>query len=186
MNAPDKAREIKAALTLAISFLTALWGWQGWAVAVFIAAMAVDYITGTWAARARGEWSSAAARAGLWHKLGEITALLVAALCDIAIRVVLHSTAAPMLGELPERHYLTLIVAIWYSFTELGSIVENAGLLGAPIPQWLKKGIALLEGIVLADVPEGSYFLSAAPLNLGGSDGAPCRAYLIDWEKSEE
>jgi len=50
----------------------------------------------------------------------------------------------------------------------------------------LKKGIALLEGIVLADVPEGSYFLSAAPLNLGGSDGAPCRAYLIDWEKSEE
>ena len=29
MNAPDKAREIKAALTLAISFLTTLWGWQG-------------------------------------------------------------------------------------------------------------------------------------------------------------
>ena len=134
MNAPDKAREIKAALTLVIGFLTALWGWQGWAVAVFIAAMSVDYITGTWAARARGEWSSAAARAGLWHKLG-----------DIAVQVVLHSAAAPLLGELPERHYLTLIVAIWYSFTELGSIVENAGLLGAPIPQWLKKGIALLR-----------------------------------------
>ena len=98
MNAPDKAREIKASLTLVISFLTALWGWLGWAVAVFIAAMAVDYITGTWAARARGEWSSAAARQGLWHKLGEITALLVAALCDIAISVVLHSTAAPILG----------------------------------------------------------------------------------------
>ena len=62
MNAPDKAKEIKASLTLVISFLTALWGWLGWAVAVFIAAMAVDYITGTWAARARGEWSSAAAR----------------------------------------------------------------------------------------------------------------------------
>ena len=57
----------------------------------------------------------------------------------------LHSAAAPLLGELPERHYLTLIVAIWYSFTELGSIVENAGLLGAPIPHWLKKGIALLR-----------------------------------------
>ena len=93
----------------------------------------------------RGVWSSAAARQGLWHKLGEITALLVAALCDIAISVVLHSTAAPILGTVPERHYLTLIVAIWYSFTELGSIVENAGLLGAPIPQWLKKGIALLR-----------------------------------------
>ncbi|MCR4639841.1 cyclase family protein [Ruminococcus sp.] len=38
----------------------------------------------------------------------------------------------------------------------------------------------LLEGIVLTGVEEGRYFLSAAPLNLGGCDGAPCRAYLID------
>ena len=43
----------------------------------------------------------------------------------------------------------------------------------------LGREIALLEGIVLKDVPEGRYFLSAAPLNLAGSDGAPCRAYLI-------
>ena len=43
----------------------------------------------------------------------------------------------------------------------------------------LGKGIALLEGVVLKDVPEGHYFLSAAPLNLAGSDGAPCRAFLI-------
>ena len=39
--------------------------------------------------------------------------------------------------------------------------------------------IALLEGIVLQGVPEGQYFLSAAPMNLGDADGAPCRAYLI-------
>lgn len=44
----------------------------------------------------------------------------------------------------------------------------------------LQRGIALLEGIVLDGVPEGRYFLSAAPLNLGGCDGAPCRAYLIE------
>ena len=43
----------------------------------------------------------------------------------------------------------------------------------------LGAGIVLLEGITLTDVPEGRYFLSAAPLNLGGCDGAPCRAYLI-------
>lgn len=43
----------------------------------------------------------------------------------------------------------------------------------------LGADIALLEGIVLKDVPEGRYFLSAAPLNLGGCDGAPCRAFLI-------
>ena len=43
----------------------------------------------------------------------------------------------------------------------------------------LKAGVVLLEGIVLTDIPEGHYFLSAAPLNLAGADGAPCRAYLI-------
>ena len=43
----------------------------------------------------------------------------------------------------------------------------------------LGAGTVLLEGIVLDDVPEGRYFLSAAPLNLSGCDGAPCRAYLI-------
>ena len=46
----------------------------------------------------------------------------------------------------------------------------------------LGKGIVLLEGIVLSEVPEGQYFLSAAPLNLAGADGAPCRAYLIEKE----
>ena len=40
-------------------------------------------------------------------------------------------------------------------------------------------GTVLLEGLVLRDVAEGRYMLHAAPLNLGGSDGAPCRAYLI-------
>lgn len=45
----------------------------------------------------------------------------------------------------------------------------------------LSKGIALLEGIILKGIPEGRYFLSAAPLNLAGADGAPCRAYLIDY-----
>ena len=44
----------------------------------------------------------------------------------------------------------------------------------------LGAGIVLLEGIVLTDVAEGKYFLNAAPLNLGGCDGAPCRAYLIN------
>lgn len=43
----------------------------------------------------------------------------------------------------------------------------------------LGADIVLLEGIVLKDVSEGKYFLSAAPLNLAGCDGAPCRAILI-------
>ena len=40
--------------------------------------------------------------------------------------------------------------------------------------------VVLLEGIRLAEVPDGVYLLDAAPINLGGADGAPCRAILID------
>lgn len=44
----------------------------------------------------------------------------------------------------------------------------------------LSAGVILLEGICLAMVLEGIYFLNAAPLNLADADGAPCRAVLID------
>ena len=44
----------------------------------------------------------------------------------------------------------------------------------------LGAGVVLLEGIRLGGVEDGEYFLSAAPICLGGSDGAPCRAYLIE------
>ena len=43
----------------------------------------------------------------------------------------------------------------------------------------LGAGMILLEGIRLAAVPEGVYLLNAAPLNLGGAEGSPCRAILI-------
>ena len=34
---------------------------------------------------------------------------------------------------------ITPIVLLWYIITELGSILENAGKLGAPLPKWMKK-----------------------------------------------
>jgi arylformamidase len=64
----------------------------------------------------------------------------------------------------------------------LGNESQSVGPENAPMQVHLillSQGVALLEGIVLHHVPEGHYFLSAAPLNLAGTDGAPCRAYLI-------
>ena len=64
----------------------------------------------------------------------------------------------------------------------LGNEGQTVGPENAPMAvhkRLLRQNIALLEGIVLTGIPEGTYFLSAAPLNLAGSDGAPCRAYLI-------
>lgn len=65
----------------------------------------------------------------------------------------------------------------------LGNEPQTVGPKNAPMAVHLAllgAGVALLEGIRLKNVAEGVYFLSSAPLNLGGGDGAPCRAVLID------
>ncbi len=145
MSAPERALELKAAITAVISAIVALLGWVGIAVAIMLICMILDYITGTWAAKAHGEWSSKVAREGLWHKLGEIVALLVAALADLGISVILSTAAAPLIGDYQHKGYIVLVVAVWYIFTELGSILENAAKLGAPIPDKLIKGIGRLK-----------------------------------------
>ena len=64
----------------------------------------------------------------------------------------------------------------------IGNESQTVGPENAPMEVHLillGADIALLEGVNLKDVPQGTYFLSAAPLNLAGADGAPCRAYLI-------
>ena len=65
----------------------------------------------------------------------------------------------------------------------LGNEGQSVGPENAPMAVHkilLRQNIAVQEGIVLAGIPEGRYFHSAAPLNLAGADGAPCRAYLIE------
>ncbi len=65
----------------------------------------------------------------------------------------------------------------------LGNESQTVGPQDAPMEVHLillGAGVILLEGIRLAEVPEGVYFLNAAPLNLSGADGSPCRAVLID------
>ena len=64
----------------------------------------------------------------------------------------------------------------------LGGESQSIGPENAPMAvhlALLSRGVALLEGVRLADVSEGVYLLNAAPLNLSGAEGAPCRAILI-------
>ena len=68
----------------------------------------------------------------------------------------------------------------------LGNEPQTVGPQNAPMAvhlALLAADVVLLEGIRLEEVSEGVYFLNAAPLNLSGSDGAPCRAILIDTDK---
>ncbi len=72
-------------------------------------------------------------------------------------------------------------------FAEAGVLLVGAELQSVGDPAHpmavhkilLSHGAVLLEGIVLKDIPGGTYFLSAAPLALTGADGAPCRAMLM-------
>ena len=64
----------------------------------------------------------------------------------------------------------------------LGNEPQTVGPQNAPMEVHLVllgSNVILLEGIRLSDVSEGVYFLNAAPLNLSGADGSPCRAVLI-------
>ena len=63
----------------------------------------------------------------------------------------------------------------------LGNESQSVGPEDSPMAvhlELLRAEVVLLEGIRLSDVPEGEYLLSAVPINLGGCDGAPCRAVL--------
>ena len=139
MNAPDKATEIKAFFAMIFAFLTALWGWIGWAIVVWIACIFLDYISGSMAARREHNWSSDIARDGLWHKCGEIFAVLVAALCDIALDVIVQGSGITLPFDVGAM--ITPVVLLWYTLTEVGSIIENCGRLGAPVPKWFKQKV---------------------------------------------
>ena len=66
----------------------------------------------------------------------------------------------------------------------LGNESQTVGPVDAPMAVHLTllgAGVILLEGVRLEKVPEGIYLLNAAPLNLAGVEGSPCRAMLIDF-----
>ena len=65
----------------------------------------------------------------------------------------------------------------------LGNEPQSVGPQNEPMAVHLVllgADVVLLEGLCLSEVPEGVYFLNAAPLNFSGADGSPCRAVLID------
>ncbi len=65
----------------------------------------------------------------------------------------------------------------------IGNESQTVGPEDAPMAvhlALLSAEVVLLEGVRLSHVPDGAYLLNCAPLNLGETDGAPCRAILMD------
>lgn len=114
---------------------------------------------------------------------GELTAASAASLLDraaeagcerllIAGDATVTEEAATALASRRERFSLRLI----------GVESQSVGPTDTPMAVHkilLGADVLLLEGLRLTDVPEDIYLLSAAPLNLGGCEGAPCRAFLV-------
>jgi toxin secretion/phage lysis holin len=146
MPAQNTATELKIAIVGFFAVFTAFWGYVGWTIILMIICVALDYVTGSAAAKKTGTWSSNIAREGLWHKAGEFVALLGALLLDFFLWVISQTEAAAAFSPIGTwKFYVSLLVSVWYIITELGSIVENAVAMGAKVPKWLTKGLAKLH-----------------------------------------
>lgn len=119
------------------SFITDLLG--GWTtdLVTLVIFMAIDYITGLIVAGVfkaspktdSGALESRAGWKGLCRKGMTLLVVLVAARLDMAIGVT----------------YIQTAVIIGFMANELISIVENAGLMGLPIPSAITKAIDILQ-----------------------------------------
>lgn len=142
----DKITEAKAAVALVLGAISSALGWFGWLMVLYIFSMVADWITGSAAAMKNGEWSSTRSKDGIWHKIGSIIIVMVAAMFDVLIGSLINHIPGIVL---PFTYNIILcpVVTVWYMVAELGSIAENAAKLGAPVPSFLRKAIHTLHEI---------------------------------------
>lgn len=111
----------------------------GWShdLSWLVAFMAIDYITGLLVAflgkspkTEGGGLSSAVGWLGLVRKVATLLLVLVAHGLDVMIGV----------------NYVKTAAVIAFMVNEVLSIIENAGLMGVPMPEIFKKALEVLKG----------------------------------------
>lgn len=141
----NKLIAFKVAVFAIFGAIAEFLGWKVVMALVLAAAMCADWISGTWAAKKNGEWSSAIAREGLYHKSGILYVILVACIVDFVISMICNEI--PALESAWPVVFFPL-ACLWYIITELGSILENAVKLGANVPTWLIKSLKIGADII--------------------------------------
>lgn len=129
---------VKATMTAFFAALGAFLGWRVIMLLVWVALMALDYLSGTLAARQAGTWKSAMARAGIMHKVGMAVIVVVCIIADFVLLLACKNLPHDVINF----HWPMVIspmVTVWYIITEIGSIIENAVEMGAKVPAWLPK-----------------------------------------------
>ena len=119
-------------------------GWLGWLILLYMTTMTIDWISGTFLAIKENRWSSSIARQGLWHKGGTLMSICVSILTDFLLNLIINNFPSI---QLPFEYNVLLcpIVIIWYTVTELGSILENISAAGTPVPSFLTNALALIK-----------------------------------------
>ena len=128
----------KAAIAAIVGSVTAFVGWRTLMVLVWLALMVVDYLSGSLAARQTGTWKSEKARNGIWHKVGMMLIVFVCGIADLVMIEICRNLPNDVLA-IQWPVVIFPMVTIWYILTEIGSIIENAMAMGAPVPAWLPK-----------------------------------------------
>lgn len=141
---------IQAAATAVIAWLSARLGILMPVLCILLTAMVLDYITGMLASKREAlehpddpayGWSSRRGAEGIIKKVGYLCIIAAAMIVDYIIL----SVAAQAGIEVALKAFFGLLVAVWYILNELLSIIENAGRMGAPVPDWLAKYVAVLK-----------------------------------------
>lgn len=115
--------------------------------------MILDYITGMLASKKEAlehpdekgyGWSSKKGAQGIIKKVGYLCVIAVAMVVDY---IILHVAVAIGI-TVSVKAFFALLVAVWYVLNELLSIIENSGRMGAQVPEWLCRYIAVLKDAI--------------------------------------
>lgn len=152
----------QGALAAAGAFLSAKLGALYPVLCILMGMMVLDYITGMLASKTESidhpgdtgyGWSSRKGAKGIIKKVGYLCVIAVAMVVDYVI----VSVAGNLGIQITAKAFFGLLVAVWYLLNELLSIIENAGRMGANVPEWLRNYIAVLKDkIDNADYQGGS------------------------------
>ena len=88
--------------------------------------MAVDILTGYLHAWHEHDIQSSKMRTGIVKKAGEMVAIMSCYILSVAITLPID---------------ITKFFSILITFTEINSNIENLGLLGVPVPDWMHRRI---------------------------------------------
>ncbi|WP_312444807.1 phage holin family protein [Lacrimispora sp.] len=120
------------------------------AIILLMILMVIDYISGMLAAKKeaiehpnnkRYGWSSKKSIIGIYKKVSYILIILV----SISTDFMLHKFAGEIGVNYKYTSIFTLLVSVWLIINELLSILENAGRMGAKLPNFLKKILTELQ-----------------------------------------